>query len=232
MASSPHLLMLPTELHDEIISLLSFPEVIRLKLSCRYFHSLIPAPTHQQLLDAEQTFYALRRNLFACQTCIRLRPGARFISIMRMNKMMRGGKEASHRICLDCAAIRYARGDHIVLGTQVFMICARCLELKSRPFNDPEAKECSGCKRMMREQRLRGEAELARQLYETRIRAYWDAAAAPDGNGHAQRFEATHQQGEANYYDTKNQRGRDTRFGRVMDFCVSNWNTWSVTRRR
>jgi hypothetical protein len=102
MAQTPHLFRLPNELKDEIIAYLRFPENIRLKISCTYLNNYIPKLTHEQLLEFEQSFFALRRNLYACRCCLRLRRARYFTVVMQQAKKMRGGAEASHRICHPC----------------------------------------------------------------------------------------------------------------------------------
>jgi hypothetical protein len=63
MAQTPHLFRLPNEPKDEIIAYIRFPENIGLKISCKYLNSYISKSTHEQLLEFEQSFFALGRNL-------------------------------------------------------------------------------------------------------------------------------------------------------------------------
>jgi len=63
---------LPVELHKDIIDLLALPEKVHLKLTGRYFASLIKAASHSELLAAENTEWAISKGLFSCMDCVRL----------------------------------------------------------------------------------------------------------------------------------------------------------------
>lgn len=81
------LLSLPTELHLEILSYLKVNtdddrtndefSLPRLRLVNRYFHSLIPAPTHAALLRLQPTPFATDK-LLTCKLCVCLRPRIHF----------------------------------------------------------------------------------------------------------------------------------------------------------
>lgn len=133
MSPSPNLLSLPSELKNYIVEELDFPAVICLKLACRLFNSIIPRLTSNQLLRAERTTYAAKKDLYACSGCLRLRPGHEFADKMVLDKRRRrGGAQACNRFCLDCGIsstpgkARYTKGSRITVQGLVRVICLKC----------------------------------------------------------------------------------------------------------
>ena len=164
-----HLLHLPGELQDEIITYLEFPHSIKLKMTCRHFNNLIPKLSHEQLLEAEQTICS---GHIACRFCLRLRPAFFFADMMHSKKRRVGGIEANKRFCLDCGLLhgagitRYNRGARLSILTEPFVICIQCnpeadkyrtydqakaetpprkFLLSPAPREDPTATTCKAC---------------------------------------------------------------------------------------
>ncbi|ORY11619.1 hypothetical protein BCR34DRAFT_564958 [Clohesyomyces aquaticus] len=157
-AKLPYLLRLPVEIHRDITDLLSqdpflLPSLIHLRLTNRYFHSLIPAPTHAQLLLMEQLPWArgsplrARPSLYACRYCLRLRSSAHFADAMLKGRTGLNGKEPQKRFCVDCGLksragdTRYSPGAEFVVGGERRVWCKICIEVKK----GAEAVGCTGC---------------------------------------------------------------------------------------
>lgn len=135
-----YLMRLPVELHKDIIDLLALPEKVHLKLTGRYFASLIKAASHSELLAAENTEWAISRGLFSCMDCVRLRPLDKFADTMRKNKKSRNGSEPHKRFCIDCGLRlqlhpkpyqnqteqRYTPGTEITVQGKPFIFCRYC----------------------------------------------------------------------------------------------------------
>ena len=100
----PSLLGLPLELQEQILEDLAFPEIICLKITCAWFNSIIPPATCSEILQAETTEMAERKDVYTCHECVRLRPVSKFGDMMTKKKKKRGGINAAKRLCLDCVA--------------------------------------------------------------------------------------------------------------------------------
>lgn len=129
---------------------LSFPENINLKVTNRYFYNLVKQPSHQDLLEAELSQYALRRQLFACMDCVRLLPAAKFADTMRTKKKRKGGQKSHRRFCVQCGMNpkpmtgRYSPGSRIVIHGNVQVMCIRCRKLK-KGVADGMVNHCEDC---------------------------------------------------------------------------------------
>ncbi|KAB8074200.1 hypothetical protein BDV29DRAFT_173941 [Aspergillus leporis] len=160
---------LPPELHVLIANLLVFPDLIHLKLTCSYFSALIPSLSHQGLLQAELTDFALAHDIYTCRYCLRLRPAAKFADRMLRRRRGRYGRDAEKRFCVDCGLMprsgtaRYGPGAQIVVQGVLFVICMVCREfgigIKDR-FGRGMAI-CEGCwkDRSARDKLVRDEAD-------------------------------------------------------------------------
>ncbi|KAL2823006.1 hypothetical protein BJX63DRAFT_3604 [Aspergillus granulosus] len=127
------LLALPPELHLLILTHLTFPETTHLKLTCTYFHNLIPSLTHAELLTAECTDFAVERDLYACRYCLRLRSGDQFGDRMLHRRRGRRGRHAGRRFCVQCGLMpreggeaRYGPGAKVVLRGGTYVLCKEC----------------------------------------------------------------------------------------------------------
>ncbi|KAI9043940.1 F-box domain protein [Aspergillus affinis] len=135
--SKPSFFMsLPTELHLLILNLLLFPDLIHLKLTCTYFHTLIPPLSHSALIDAENTDLAVFKDVFACRYCLRLRPRSEFADRMLHRRRGRYGRDAHNRFCVDCGLQprvgrpRYCPGAQIVMQGISYVICLTCHDFR------------------------------------------------------------------------------------------------------
>lgn len=123
---------LPPELHIWIADFLPVSDVIILRLTCKYLHSLIPRPSHDQLLLAESADWARDRDLYACRYCLRLRPACQFADRMLRRRRCRAGRDSSKRFCIECGlkpregTARYGAGAQIIIQGTFFVLCLSC----------------------------------------------------------------------------------------------------------
>lgn len=128
------ILDLPTELHLIIIDLSPPSILMRLRLTNKHFNTLIPAPTYEELLEAEASDYGIRRGLYACSICHRLRPKPKFadsrIIARKRKREPETGKQK--RFCVDCGLNPpdgrhpyYRPGDRLEIREQLYLV--RCL---------------------------------------------------------------------------------------------------------
>jgi hypothetical protein len=132
-ASSPKqskLLLLPTELQNNIISHLDIPSTLILRLTNRHFYTLNSCPTHTTLLLAERTPWAVTLNLYSCMDCLRLKPQAKFATAMLNGPKGRNGKDPQKRFCVECGLkgprSRYSPGAEIVVEGKRHVLCKEC----------------------------------------------------------------------------------------------------------
>lgn len=83
---STTLLDLPTEIHQLIAQCLDFGSLMRLKMTCRHFHALIPPLRLDQMLEVEISDIGKQKDLYTCRDCLRLRPRAKFADKMVKKK--------------------------------------------------------------------------------------------------------------------------------------------------
>lgn len=151
---SPPLLRLPVELHQSIIDKLELQDRVRLTLTCRYFLSIIKSPTHDEILAAEISPWAVNNELYACKGCTRLRHLRRFTDDMRKGKRTRRGMEANTRFCIDCGVERawYQDGTEVIIMGQVHVLCSHCKSVSSASSLQTASKErCSRCLRAIQQ---------------------------------------------------------------------------------
>lgn len=147
------LLELPTEIHLLVIDRLFFRDKINLKLACAYFHDLIPRLSHGELLAAETSDYALKRDLYACRYCLRLLPASRFADRMLRKRRGKYGGDADRRFCVDCGlkprdgAARYGPGAQVTMAGDFYVICMSCRGFKKGAFDrwGRHTLECESC---------------------------------------------------------------------------------------
>lgn len=165
---------LPTEILHTIARYLDAFSLVWLQRSCRDFRKLIPAPTHQELMEAETTEFGILNGFYACQDCLRLRPRAKFADNMTKRKYAKREPRANNRYCVDCGinprphTNRYTAGNHIKILDKSYIICLRCREFGALAPKDWNLSGlCESCGRKFRE---RIEAERERQR-RARLRA-------------------------------------------------------------
>ncbi|OBT61886.1 hypothetical protein VE03_08729 [Pseudogymnoascus sp. 23342-1-I1] len=170
--SSPHLslITLPAEIHAAILTHLRFFDLHTLRFTNRYFHALIPPPTHADLLSAE----TLESGLLACVGCTRLRPIANFSPNMFIKKKMPRGAQAHNRFCIECGhrplpgVHRYTLGSRWRENGVPFVRCLRC-EIIAEGLEDQTVRTCPSCHTQNLET-VRAAEELERVRRETRLR--------------------------------------------------------------
>lgn len=98
----PPLLRLPVELHQDIIDCLRDDGdelanlyIMRLRLTNRYFHDLIPKATQQTVFALEDTAWGHAGELYAYKHCVRLRLRSQFADVMLWKGMHHCGKDAA-----------------------------------------------------------------------------------------------------------------------------------------
>jgi hypothetical protein len=141
---APHLLRLPVELHLSIIDKLELQDNVSLAFTNRYFRSIIKPPTHPEYVIAEADGWAKNRGLFACSGCTRFRRFEDFADDMKKGKHVRGGQEASVRLCLRCGVFGglYAPGMHVYIYGKPHVLCRNC-----KTFTDHVTRQaiCTKC---------------------------------------------------------------------------------------
>ncbi|RAL16964.1 F-box domain protein [Aspergillus homomorphus CBS 101889] len=106
-APKTNILTLPPELHLQITTHLPPPpdrSRAHLSQTNHYFRSLLPPPSHADLLAAELEPAAIAEDLYTCRYCVRLRGAARFADRMLRRGRGRFGaeRERAKRFCLGC----------------------------------------------------------------------------------------------------------------------------------
>lgn len=146
------ILTLPLELQEQVIRELAFPEIGFFKMTCRHFNTIIKPLTHEQLLRAEETAFALQEDVYACRECLRLRPASKFADKMLKKKRRRSGQKNCNRFCVECGLRsgpgnnRYTRGSHIIVRSVCYVICVRCGRFKQGGVdNNKNTSECATC---------------------------------------------------------------------------------------
>ncbi|PYH91610.1 hypothetical protein BO71DRAFT_451999 [Aspergillus ellipticus CBS 707.79] len=138
---STTLLTLPPELHLQITTHIPLlPDLYHLKQTCTYFAALLPTPTHEELLAAESTSFAITHDLYACRYCLRLRPAQKFADRMLVHGRGRYGEYRGKRFCVECGVLprgaetrsggleeaRYGPGDLVRIQGVAHVYCRRC----------------------------------------------------------------------------------------------------------
>ncbi|OJJ34723.1 hypothetical protein ASPWEDRAFT_39804 [Aspergillus wentii DTO 134E9] len=154
MTSNLSFLGLPPEIHLLIAGNLCFPDILYLKMTNTYFYDLIPKLSHSELLLAEESDYALERELYTCRYCLRLRPAWRFADRMHRRRRSLHGRDVHKRFCVECGLkprddgnARYGPGAQIVIQGCLFVICIYCKEFGRGAYDrlDRETSECERC---------------------------------------------------------------------------------------
>ncbi|QKX62543.1 uncharacterized protein TRUGW13939_09704 [Talaromyces rugulosus] len=170
MAESTELLDLPTEIHQLIAQYLDFPSLMQLRMICQYFHELIPRLSVNQMLEVEVSAFGIRKDLYTCRDCLRLRPRAKFADNMVRKKKARSAIDAGKRFCVDCGinpregTTRYTRGSLIIIQGEQYVICQSCGAFGDAAVDgDSGMPECKRCRLFSRAIEQRTEENRARQ---------------------------------------------------------------------
>ena len=118
MSSLPPITKLPPGLHLVIADLLNFPDNMNLRMVDRYFYKLIKPLSYEEGLEAEESRFAVKNEIFACNPCHRLRHKEKFVGAKLIYK---SGLTRMHLFddrswtlpvpyCMDCAWIRIRTG--------------------------------------------------------------------------------------------------------------------------
>lgn len=135
---------LPAELHLGIIDKLELHDTIILACTNRYFRTMIPAPTLEDILKAEVDTWARDRRLYACSGCVSLRRFEDYADDMKKGKRSRGGAEAKDRLCLQCGVARglYTHGVSINIYGRRHVLCQLCGMFTDRTTRHTVCKAC------------------------------------------------------------------------------------------
>ncbi|OJJ53452.1 hypothetical protein ASPSYDRAFT_36390 [Aspergillus sydowii CBS 593.65] len=124
------ILDLPPELHLLIADVSPPSTVMNLRLVNKHFNTLIPALSREQLLEAETSDLSIRKNLYACSVCLRLRRRRKFADDMIQGHRERLGEDRGYRLCIDCGCNPilgkpyYRDGDAITIKGSVRFVVA------------------------------------------------------------------------------------------------------------
>ncbi|SPJ90333.1 uncharacterized protein FTOL_13214 [Fusarium torulosum] len=138
---------LPSEIQNEIISLLDSFDKLILRTTSRHFRTITPITT-DDLLTTEQTLFSRENDLLGCYDCLCLRRAACFADNMRKGKRGRQGSKPTLRFCIDCglnphsAATRYNHGN---MPQDSFdenrWVCNPCWQLVARRRREKEREQ-------------------------------------------------------------------------------------------
>jgi hypothetical protein len=142
-----------TELQLEVISHLSFQETAYLRMTSFRYRELIPKPSLTELLAVENSDWAVRKDIFACCHCLRLRKSIKFSETMIIKKRTRGRSRAAFRFCVECGltarwknpgARGYSRGAKIHILGEEYQVCRNCglIELIENHYPNFSWRDC------------------------------------------------------------------------------------------
>lgn len=141
----PPLLRLASELHLAIISFLPGLKdakdihdlaLLQLRRTNRYFRSLVPPPTHDDLLSLELALF--KYSLYACKFCLCLQSKTKFASAMLKGKTGANGTARNRRFCAECGfdttmvglSQRYCPGTRACVNGSDWVWCKNCKFVK------------------------------------------------------------------------------------------------------
>ncbi|THV44388.1 hypothetical protein BGAL_0655g00020 [Botrytis galanthina] len=138
---------LPAEIQYQIIGNLGFTN--------HFYNATIPAPTptneelRELILATESEIYAMRKQLLACNNCLRLQHVSKFRDTQTRGKRVRDGPQRHLRLCLQCAIWKgwYRLGKFVQVGGEDVYIC-RCRRATPKanlPPNWLTHKRCADC---------------------------------------------------------------------------------------
>ncbi|TGO64815.1 hypothetical protein BCON_0005g00110 [Botryotinia convoluta] len=146
---------LPAEIQLKIIGNLGFVGNTKLRETNHFYNTTIPAPTptdeelRELILATESEDYATKKQLLACNNCLRLRHVSKFRDTQTRGKRIRNGPQRHLRLCLKCAIWKgwYRLGKFIqVNGEDVYICrCRRATPKATLPSNWLTYKRCADC---------------------------------------------------------------------------------------
>ena len=151
--SEATLLSLPTEIQLAIVTHLAIPASQSLRSTNRHFRTLIPALSHDLLLEVEKSDLARRRDAYACAVCLCLRRPESFADVFRMNAFGRDRKGGNQekRFCIDCglkgsdSLLKYRWGDTWTRFGVPYVKCRECLGKKRGVRERSDCPMCPSC---------------------------------------------------------------------------------------
>lgn len=157
---------LPRELHNWMLSYLSAIDRIALKLTSVHFSTLIPKLSVPELLEVEESTFALDNELYGCYECLRLRLNERFADNQLKRQRRKFGSDARYRFCIECSlASRYVRGNQVAIRGVAHIVCMQCNRLRLMARDEGQSEYgclCTNCWQPRQEARRRLERERIR----------------------------------------------------------------------
>jgi hypothetical protein len=137
---NPLLLQFPLEVITNITDRLALQDKVCLAMTNRHLRFMIKPPTHEEFLQAENTEWAISRQIYTCKGCVGFRPLLHFTDDMRKGKRARRGTEASMRMCIKCGVDLgwYSEGTEVTILGRCAVLVRLC-----RTFTDHTAAEIS-----------------------------------------------------------------------------------------
>ncbi|KAH6722905.1 hypothetical protein BKA61DRAFT_585472 [Leptodontidium sp. MPI-SDFR-AT-0119] len=152
--STPSLLILPTEMHNQIVRFLPLPDRWSLRQTNTHFAALISAHTHSDLLFLEregaQAGFGPRDTLLTCIGCTKLLRMSKFSPKMYSKKKARGGVQAGSRFCIECGkrplpgTNRYQKGARWKEAGRPWVRCVKCGDV-GEGSSDQAVQKCLVC---------------------------------------------------------------------------------------
>lgn len=146
------------ELHLQIVSFLSYPDVIRLCAVNSYFHNLLPKKTLIRL-RAQHLLYLLdqdflrstqvgSKSTWTCSSCLRAKENKDYEDSQIAGTKNWGGSEAHTRLCVPCAVKNkfWEKGDAFLIAGVDNVLCARCEKVQSSAGKTGWSGLCAPCK--------------------------------------------------------------------------------------
>lgn len=146
------------ELHLQIVSFLSYPDVLSLCAVNKYFHSLLSA-TNLTRLRAEHLEYLLDQDTlrstqiggqstWTCSSCLRAKADKEYEDSQIAGTRNWGGSEAHTRLCVQCAVKNkyWKKGDSFTVVGIDTVLCARCEKVHSSAGKTGWSGLCTLCK--------------------------------------------------------------------------------------
>ncbi|KAI0154242.1 hypothetical protein GGR57DRAFT_120536 [Xylariaceae sp. FL1272] len=160
------------EMQDIIFEKLGGIERLILRQVCKRFQNIVPPLRAEELRDAEEEPLALKKDLYGCYTCLRLRRHTSFADATRKKKRRRYGPEWFKRFCIDCGLDdtngppKYLRGNALTIDGMRYGVCVVCkrFALASKPVGNELRPFCQPCA-----------APRLEQIEQDRRRADWRA---------------------------------------------------------
>lgn len=145
------------ELHLQIVSFLSYPDVLSLWAVNKYFHSLLSA-TNLTRLRAEHLEYLLDQDTlrstqiggqstWTCSSCLRAKADKEYEDSQIAGTRNWGGSEAHTRLCVQCAVKNkyWKKGDIFLITGRSTVLCYRCEKVDDAATVEGWSGICTSC---------------------------------------------------------------------------------------